>query len=56
MNKQIEEIIALQIGKLILKTISDEIEKKSLRSQLLQVSGRQQGSVNFDENGIEMPQ
>jgi hypothetical protein len=57
MNRQIEEIVALQIGKLILKTISDEVEKRDLLARIQQSKQAQElYSKNLDENGVEIPQ
>jgi len=55
MKNQIEDIIALQIGKLILKNIKDELEKQSLVEKIVELQNKKQEySTPLDENGLEI--
>lgn len=57
MNTTIQDIIALQLGKLLLKNITDEFEKSQLIEKLNNVVKQSQNpatSQPLDENGIEI--
>jgi hypothetical protein len=57
MNTTIQDIIALQLGKLLLKNITDEFEKSQLIEKLNNVVKQSQNpatSTPLDENGIEI--
>lgn len=55
MDTNIQDIIALQIGRLMLKNITDELEKNELKKIIQELSKKQNKySTNLDENGIEI--
>jgi hypothetical protein len=55
MDTNIQDIIALQIGRLMLKNITDEFEKNELKKIVKKLSEKQnEYSINLDENGIEI--
>ena len=55
MNTNIQDIIALQIGRLMLKNITDEFEKNELKKIIENFQKEKTTySTSLDENGIEI--